>query len=42
MDQSENWARWRKFDGKIVYKIPSGVKKSILRIFGFEGEWVGN
>ncbi len=36
MDQSKKWARWDKFDGKIVYKITSGVKKSILRIFGFD------
>ncbi len=42
MDQREKQIRWEKFDGKIVYKIPSGVKKSILRIFGFDGIWLGN
>ncbi len=41
MDQSEKKIRWEKFDGKIVYKIPSGVKKAILRIFVFDGKLVG-
>jgi hypothetical protein len=33
MDQSEKQVKRDKFDGKIVYKIPSGVKKSFWRFF---------
>ncbi len=40
MDQIEKYVKWDKFDGKIVYKISSGVKKSFLEIFSFEGNWV--
>ncbi len=37
MGQSGKQVKWGKFDGKIVYKIPSGVKKTFLKIFSFEG-----
>jgi hypothetical protein len=40
MDQSEKTVKWKKFDRKIIYKIPSGVKKSFLEIFKFDGKWV--
>ncbi len=38
MDQREKQVKWDNFDGKKVYKIPSGVKKSILRFFSFDGK----
>jgi hypothetical protein len=34
MDQSEKRLDGRNLTEKMVYKIPSGVKKSILKIFG--------
>ena len=42
MDPSEKWVKWDKFDGKIVYKIPSGVKRAFLEIFSFEGNLLRN
>jgi hypothetical protein len=37
MDQREK-IKWDNFNGKKWYKIPSGVKKSSLKIFSFDGK----
>ncbi len=41
MDQSEKWVKWKNFDEKVVYKIPSGVKKKFLEILSFDEIWMG-